>query len=440
MALVVYLVMSQVPLYGVEVGQGTNIQFLNIIFAASQGTLMTLGIGPIVTAGLILQLLKGADILRLDFKKPEDRALFSSATKFLTIIVILVEGGAYVFGGVFNPSPGQALPFVTSIIVLAQLFAASLIVMLLDELVQKGWGLGSGISLFILAGVAQRILWDMFSPLPVSDGFLGIIPFSVNAALTGNITQALLRPGGFPSLFGLALTIIAILVVIYAEGMRIEIPITSTRFRGFAGVYPVKFLYVSNIPIILTSALAANVAFFAQLLWSRLNPTNANPWLNLIAMFDPTNPNPNNPIGGVVRYITSPGGLEGVFADPLRAATYLLFTVTFAILFARIWVEIGGLSPQAAAKSLIDAQVQIPGFRRAEGSVEAVLSRYIPVITLLGGAFIGVLAAGSDLLGVFGTGTGILLMVSILMQYYQLLMRERLETMMPQLGALLGRG
>ena len=36
--------------------------------------------------------------------------------------------------------------------------------MLLDELVQKGWGLGSGISLFIMAGVAQNVLWSTFSP------------------------------------------------------------------------------------------------------------------------------------------------------------------------------------------------------------------------------------------------------------------------------------
>lgn len=437
MALVVYLVMSQVPLYGVEFGRGTNIQFLNIIFAASQGTLMTLGIGPIVTAGLILQLLKGAEIIRLDFKKPEDRAMFSSATKLLTMVVIVVEGAAYVFGGVFNPSPGQPLPLATSVIVLAQLFVAGLIVMMLDELVQKGWGIGSGISLFILAGVAQRILWDIFSPLPVSDGLLGIVPFFVTAALAGNPAVALLRPGGLPSLFGLALTIIVILIVIYVEGIRIEIPITSTRFRGFAGAYPIKFLYVSNIPIILTSALAANVAFFSQLLWSRFNPQNTNALLNLLATYDPANP--GNPTGGIVRYITSPQALEGVFADPLRAATYVAFTAGFAIIFARIWVEIGGLSPHAAAKSLIDAQVQIPGFRRAEGSVEALLSKYIPVITILGGAFIGLLAAGSDLLGVFGSGIGILLMTSITIQYYQLLMRERLETMMPQLGALLGR-
>lgn len=437
-ALVLYLTASQIPLYGVQAGRGTQAEFINIIFASSQGTLMTLGIGPIVTAGLILQLLKGSEIIRLDFKKPEDRALFTSATKFLTIIVILVEGAAYIFGGVFNPAPGQALPFLTAVVILIQLFAAGVIVMLLDELVQKGWGIGSGISLFILAGVAQRIMWDVLSPLPVGGGYLGILPFFINATLTGQPQTAILRPQGLPSLFTLGLTALIMLVIIYVEGIRIEIPITSTKYRGFAGVYPIKLLYVSNIPIILTSALIANVTFFSQLLWSRFNPLNSDPYWNLLATYNATAP--RSPMSGIVYYMTTPGNIDTVFADPLRAVTYVLFMMLFAILFARIWVEIGGLSPQAAAKSLLDAKVQVPGFRRAGLTVESILSRYIPTITIIGGAFIGLLASSSDLLGVFGSGVGILLMIGIIIQYYQLLMREQLETMMPRLGALLGKG
>lgn len=437
-ALALYLTMSQIPLYGVQAGRGTQVEFINIIFASSQGTLMTLGIGPIVTAGLILQLLKGSEIIRLDFKKPEDRALFTSATKFLTMIVIVLEGAAYIFGGVFNPSPEQALPFLTAMVILIQLFTASVIVMLLDELVQKGWGIGSGISLFILAGVAQRIMWDVFSPLPVGGGYLGIFPFLINATLTGHPQTAILRSQGLPSLFTLGLTLLVVLIIVYVEGMRIEIPITSTKYRGFAGTYPIKLLYVSNIPIILTSALIANITFFSQLLWSRFNPLNNDPYLSWIATYNASAP--GSPSGGIVYYMTTPQSIEGVFADPVRAVTYVLFTVLFAVLFARIWVEIGGLSPQAVAKSLIDADVQVPGFRRAGLSVEAILSRYIPTITIIGGAFIGLLASSSDLLGVFGSGVGILLMIDIILQYYQLLMREQLETMMPRLGALLGKG
>ena len=77
---------------------------------------------------------------------------------------------------------------------------------------------------------------------------------------------------------------------------------------------------------------------------------------------------------------------------------------------------------------------------RIKKGTEIILNKYIPVITVIGGALMGLLAAGSDILGIFGSGTGILLMVSITLNFYQQLMKEQLETMMPQLAGLLGKG
>jgi len=125
--------------------------------------------------------------------------------------------------------------------------------------------------------------------------------------------------------------------------------------------------------------------------------------------------------------------------EPLRALTYVLFYVVACTIFARVWVEIGGLGSKAVATKLLGANVQVPGFRRSEGSLEVLLDRYIPVITIIGGILMGLLASVSDILGVFGGGTGILLMVSIFINYYQLLMKERLETMMPGLASFLGK-
>ena len=432
MALIIYLVMAQTPLYGVPKNIGDQFALARVIFASTQGSLVELGIGPIVTAGLIMQLLKGSGLLRLDFKRPEDRALFTSATKILTLIITLVEASAFILGGVFGPSISLNVAF----IILIQLFFATLIIQLLDELVQKGWGIGSGISLFILAGVAQRIFWAMFSPLTPDGKYFGVIPFTISAAFAGNPAEALFREGRSPSLFSLALTIGIILALIYIEGMRIEIPITSARFRGFSGIYPIKLLYVSNIPVILTSALMANILFFSRLFWSRFNPGNQNPYLNWIATYGS---DPTHPTGGLIYYITSPANLAGALQDPLRSLTYTIFIVTFAILFAKLWVSVGGLSPHDAAKSLIDAKVQIPGFRRSEVSIESILARYIPPLTIIGGLIIGLLASIADLLGVFGSGIGLLLMVSIIIQYYQLLVREHIEDFMPKLGSFLGR-
>ncbi len=147
---------------------------------AQQGTLMELGIGPIVTAGLLMQLLKGSNLIKMDFKNPDDRLLFTSATKLVTIIVIVAEGGLY-GASVYGPLTADEAPYAIYVVI-AQLIGASVIVMLLDEMVQKGWGVGSGLSLFIMAGIAQTILWNVFSPVPADDGPLGILPFTIDAA------------------------------------------------------------------------------------------------------------------------------------------------------------------------------------------------------------------------------------------------------------------
>ena len=178
-----------------------------------------------------------------------------------------------------------------------------------------------------------------------------------------------------------------------------------------------------------------------QMLWANYNPNNTNPAFNWIATFDPAAQGGGQatPTGGILYYITPPRGLEVAAADPIRAVVYVLFMAAIVTVFSRLWVELGGLSAKTAARNLLDADVQVPGFRRSEGSVEGLLNKYIPALTLLSGMIIGILAGISDVLGVFGTGTGILLMVSIMVSYYQTLVKEQVDTYMPTLAALIGR-
>ena len=88
----VYMVMGQTPLFGATTPEFDFLAFARDIFASQQGSLVELGIGPIVTAGLLMQLLRGSDILKFDFKKPEERGIFQTATKMLTYFVIIIEG------------------------------------------------------------------------------------------------------------------------------------------------------------------------------------------------------------------------------------------------------------------------------------------------------------------------------------------------------------
>lgn len=434
LALFIYMIMSQTPLYGATTPAFDFLAFARVIFASQQGTLTELGIGPIVTAGLLMQLLKGSEIFKLDFKKPEDRTLFQTATKLVTYIVIVAESILY---GISVYGPGLPSPE-AGYILIGQLMAASIIIMLLDELIQKGWGLGSGISLFIMAGVSQQILWSLFSPIPAGDGgTVGVLPYLGSSLVQGDILDVLFRSNQLPSIFGLFLTAGILLILVYTQGIKIEIPIISTKYRGFSAVYPIKMMYVSNIPVILASALTANAVFMGQLFWANYNPGNNNAFMNFIAMFDPTSP--STPIGGILYYITPPRGLDVAALDPMRAVIYVLFMIGIIVLFGRLWVELGGLSAKTAAKNLLDADVQVPGFRRSKQPVENLLQKYIPAVTIIGSMILGILAGVSDVLGVFGSGIGMLLMVDILINYYNLLIKEQVETVMPKLGALLGR-
>jgi preprotein translocase SecY subunit len=456
-ALVAYLIMATTPLYsfGGANNQTDQLAFLRVVFASTQGTLMELGIGPIVTSGLILQLLVGSDIIHLKMNDPNDRAIFGSATKLLTLIVIVGESFAYILGGALGPQVGslactgtvKCLTSNQDLVIFIQLFVASILVLLLDELIQKGWGIGSGVSLFILAGVCQTVAWYSFSPIVISStvGFFGFVPALISSAFSNSLSGIVVRQFKYPSLLTFSLTIIMLLVLVYVEGIRVELPITSIKYRGFQGVYPIKLLYVSNIPVILVSALGANVTFFTRLIHNFQCPSGtcaSGSWINLIGTWPaPVNGSQSSyPNGGIAYFLTAPQGVDQTIADPIHALIYLGYLVTMAVIFARLWVEIGGLNPKAVAKNLMDASVQVPGFRRTGVSLEQVLNRYIPTLTIIGGILIGLVAGVSDLFGVFGTGIGILLMVDIILQYYQMLLKEQVEEVSPSLAGLIGAG
>ena len=445
-ALVLYLVMTEVPLYGVATQTGDPFLYLRVIFASHRGSLMELGIGPIVTAGLILQLLAGSGMIQCDMSNPDDRMLFTTASKWFSIILITVQAAAYIIGGVY----GTALDPRASILVFLQLLVAGIVIMLLDEMIQKGWGIGSGISLFILAGVAQSILWESLSVTASLSGgeeslrSFGAIPALIQAFLQGQFTIQYLyaRPQNLPTMLGFFTTIIVFLIVIYAEGVRVELPISYAGYRGYRSRYPIKLLYVSNLPVIFASALFANIYFISQLVWSNFNSSNSNPWLSLLGTYTTTTSTSGGttttPIGGLVYYVISPRSIPEVLADPLRAAVYTGILIAFSIVFSITWLEVGGLGPSTVAKQLLDSGMQIPGFRRSERPIAQILQRYIPTVAVLGGIIVGLIAGVADFFGVFGSGMGVLLSVGILYQYYQLLVQEQVSETYPALRRFIG--
>jgi len=483
LVLIVYFIMTNIYIYGLNTSTMLDVfSSFRAIMAGASGTLMHLGIGPIVTASIIMQLFVGAKLINLDLGEEEDRAMYQGVQKLLVIIMIFVEAIPQVFGyltpdnsfvsmldGIW-PNHGM---FLAQTFIVLQLFFGSYVVFLMDELVSK-WGIGSGISLFIAAGVSQALITGTINwipphpgqPLSVMNPPSGVIPktvyllsqFSASDLYNGRIETLIFgQPNPIIALIG---TTIIFFLVAWTESTKIELPLAHERVRGARGRYPIKLLYASNIPVILTSALLANVTMWTLIFWtnpalSRVPILGHNPWLGVYPTPEQAQMygiQQTTPIGGLAFYLNNINGLgewllpimepsiygaallgHTVLQNIIHVLAYTFFMIGMSILFAKFWIDTTNMNAQAVAKQIISSGMQIPGFRREPKVIESVLNKYIPAITIFSGAAVGALAAFAGLIGTVGntTGTGVLLTVGILIQFYEAMGREQLMEMHP---------
>lgn len=430
--LFIFLVCCQIPIYGVQSSKSSDpFYWMRVILASNRGTLMELGISPIITSGLVMQLLAGSRIIEVNYNVKEDRALFNGAQKLFGILITVGEAVAYVVSGMYGDigtiGAGNAL------LIIAQLFIAGLIVLTLDELLQKGYGLGSGISLFIATNICETIIWKAFSPTTINTGrgteFEGAVIALFHLMITRNdklraFKEALYRQN-LPNLTNLLATVLIFVVVIYFQGWRVDLPVKYQKYRGQQGTYPIKLFYTSNMPIILQTALVSNLYFVSQLLYNRA-PTNI--LVRLLGKWnDPEGGGPAIPVGGIAYYISPPNSFAEIMYDPFHAVFYLIFILTACALFSKTWIEVSGASARDVAKQMRDSQMVMKGHR--DSALIHVLNRYIPTAAAFGGMCIGALSVIADFMGAIGTGTGILLSVTIIFQFYEAVVKEQHEGM-----------
>ncbi|KAF6002416.1 Protein transport protein Sec61 subunit alpha [Cyanidiococcus yangmingshanensis] len=434
-ALAVYLIACQIPLYGFLNTGGSDPFYLMrlVLGASSRGTIMELGFSPIVTSGMIVQLLAGARIIEVDYSNKLDRTLFEAAQKLIGIGFALFEAIIYVYSGMYGPV--SSLGHARAALLVGQLFCASVVVMLLDELLQKGYGLGSGISLFIATNIAETIVWSAFSPMTINIGrgveFEGAVISFFHLLLTRSdktraLYEAFYRPE-LPNLSNLLATVTVFLIVIYLQGLRIDLPIKSVKVRGHVSSYPIQLFYTSNTPIILQSTLVSNLYFFSQILWKRFPNTFFVRAFGKWAQYRDTGQ--FLPVGGLAYYISKPHNLAEIIADPIRALSYILFMLVSCAVMSYLYIEVSGKSARDVAKQLRDQELTIKGHR--DTSLVKELNRYIPIAAAFGGVLVGLLTVVADLTGAIGSGTGILLAVTIIYEYSTAFAKESQESGSP---------
>ncbi|MCH2420795.1 MAG: preprotein translocase subunit SecY [Candidatus Poseidoniia archaeon] len=472
--LIVYFAMTNVAIYGLGSDTIDLFSQYRAILAGASGSLMHLGIGPIVTGSIIMQLFTGAKIINLDLQDAGDKEIYQGTQKVLVLVMIIVESVPQVFG-FLEPSSsivGEVGLTWARMTIITQLAIGSYLVFLMDESVSK-WGIGSGISLFIAAGVSQAIFTGTLNWEPAPGGGSevpsGTIPMvlwylknSSTADLSNGGYEAMLLAPPNPIVAVLG-TLIVFFIVVYVESSRLELPLAHGKVRGARGRYPIRLIYASNIPVILMAALLANVNMFALLFWSHPGmstwPVVGHNWR--LGAFDVTDGSNPVPTMGLAYYVNRLAGLQdwllplispekyGQYLgghEPWQVVAHMIIymgiMIVGSIIFAKFWIETTNMGASSVAKQIQGSGMQIPGFRRDPKIVEKVLERYIPTVTVFSGAMVGFLAAGADMVGTVGqsSGTGVLLTVGIMIRMYEQIGKEQMMEMHPVLRSFFGEG
>ncbi|MBT7102161.1 preprotein translocase subunit SecY [archaeon] len=421
--LIGYFILANIPLFGIAANSLSRFEYLAILMGTSFGSIISLGIGPIVMASIILQLLNGAGILNIDTNSDEGKKFFQGMQKLLAFAFVIFEALIYVLMKGIAAEPGF-----TGLVIL-QLCLGGFLIIFMDEVIQK-WGFGSGVSLFIAAGIGWRLFAQLFQFMGPQGTFeaSGKVLAIVASVIVGDGT------GVARAFFPILVTAILFLAVIFAQSLKVEIPLAFDRVRGHSVKWPLNFFYSGVMPVIFVSALAANVQLFASMIQG---------WLGS-ATFLGGFSSGGQAVSGLSFWIGSNPILENIITGSFRwvyaaqAVGHVLFYVLFSVLFAIFWVNTSGQDARSQANKIVNSGMSMPGFRKDERVLEQILKRYVGPLTIMGGAAIGILASVANLLGALVGGTAILLAVMILYQLYQNIAQQHAVDMNPALKGFFG--
>jgi|TARA_B100002003_G_scaffold49862_1_gene44954 preprotein translocase subunit SecY len=418
-----YFILSNVALFGIAEGSLSRFEYLAILLGTSFGSIISLGIGPIVMSSIILQLLQGAQILSIDTNTTEGKRFFQGMQKLLAFAFVIFEAMVYVLMKGIQANEG----FVG--IVIFQLILGGILIIFMDEVIQK-WGFGSGVSLFIAAGIGWRLFAQLFQFIGPEGNFLA------SGKVLAFISSIIIADGrgAMNALIPIIITGLLFLIVVFAQSLKVEIPLAFDRIRGHSVKWPLQFFYAGVIPVILVSALAANVQLFASLIQN---------WLGHASFLGGFSSS-GQATSGLAFWIGVTPILETLITGSFRwiyaaqAFFHVLFYVIFSVLFSFFWVNTAGQDARSQAKKIVSSGMSMPGFRKDERVLESILKRYVGPLTIMGGAAIGLLASVADLLGALVGGTAILLAIMILYQLYQNIAQQHAVDMNPALKGFFG--
>jgi len=439
-----FFVLMNIPLFGLSNNALARFEYLATIMGTDFGSIISLGIGPIVMASIILQLLVGAQIINIDQSTAEGKKFFNGLQKLLVFFFIIFEATIYVvMQGL------QALPGFTAVVIF-QLILGGLAIFYLDDVCQK-WGFGSGVSLFIAAGVSLRVVTEAFQFLSKDAGtgsvivsYSGKVFVFIQSLINGD------KIGATSAFAAILATVVIFLLVVWVQSLKVEIPLSFGRVRGYGIKWPLSFFYAGVIPVILTAALMAQIQMFGGILENAAAPCLTEggvcagvakfaSWFTWLGHFSQ-----GRAISGFAFWMDSTNLLNLIITGGLlpkyliQGLTHILGFTILSTLFAVLWIKTSQMDARAQAEKISASGLQLAGFRQDPRILEGILDRYIMPLTVMGGAAIGFLSSFTNLLGALVSGTSALLVIMIMFQLYQSIAQQHTSDMNPAFRKFMG--
>lgn len=429
LTILIYLVASQIPLYGILT---TNIedhtQWLRILIASSRGTLMDLGTGPVVTASIIMQLLTSSKIIDPDFSIKEDKMLCDSLQKLIALLLTVGQAVVQIITGFYGPL--ETLTKASCCLIVFQLVISGILVILLDELLQKGYGIGNGVNLFIVSNICERIVWNAISPKVFYTGrgleFEGCLVAMVHLLVARrNKLSALYEimwRENLPNLSSLIFTFMIFAFVVYIQSVRVELPIISRKHKGITSSYPISLMYSSTNPILFQSTIVTQFFNISRLLY-KFFPKNLI--VRLFGVWEQKAKVGFAPVSGLCYYIFPPNSYSEIFSRPIFFFLYCTIMLLSSAFLAVSLLESQEEHAEVVFKRIKAQDMQLKGIRDSN-AVEK-LNEYIPTAAFLSGFLTSFVVLFCDLFSVIGSGSNVFLAASIVNQYIKLVAKESLK-------------
>ena len=451
--LILYFALGNIPLFGLSPESLDLFGRWRAIFAGQRFSLTALGVMPIINASIILQILAGPKIMKLDLTNPRDQAFYLNMQKLLIFIFAAFISLTYVVG-FYMPHQGIVLGivsqlgvsldsalFIMSFLLFIQVFIGGILIYYMEEVVSR-WGIGSGVGIFIVAGVSQQIITGLISPIHVREWAVGVIPRWMEIAQ--QVEPYKISAGGMVFLFehyliALITTVALFFLVIYLVCARIEIKIPGyLKRRGGRGRirFPIKFVHFSYaivVPLVflnLGRISQASIQGFGRLLYSH--------GITLFGTYDEY----GTVTSGLMYYLDPiyspwdwfPPLLHSAYSNitswqiAVRVATDISIVVAGAMVAALIWIKLTpGLEAKDIRAMVRDSGLPIYGHRRSLKAIKRAVDRYTTKIAMMGCAILGALFVIANMFGTLGTVSVLYLFLSVIVIYgiYEEITSER---------------